>query len=109
MTDDVSDENFDEAITEAREENNLSRANVARKAKARAKPDVPQPVVPSAPKKTRAARKMMDDLVLTINSLVFIVNDTNPAEVDGEHHKDDITDTLHGLTVIRQFLNKVGA
>lgn len=32
MTDGVSDEQFEEAITEARDEGNMSRANVARKA-----------------------------------------------------------------------------
>jgi len=36
MTDDVSDAQFEEALTEAREEGNLSRANVARKSKAKA-------------------------------------------------------------------------
>ncbi|WP_255789327.1 hypothetical protein, partial [Mycobacteroides abscessus] len=36
MTDGVSDEQFEEALTEAREEGNLSRANVARKCKDRA-------------------------------------------------------------------------
>jgi len=38
MTDDVSDDQFDKAIDEAKSEGNLSRANVARKAKAKANP-----------------------------------------------------------------------
>ena len=38
MTDGVSDDQFDEAIDEAKSEGNLSRANVARKAKAKANP-----------------------------------------------------------------------
>lgn len=38
LTDGVSDEQFTEAIDEAKAEGNLSRANVARKAKAKAKP-----------------------------------------------------------------------
>lgn len=38
LTDNVSDDQFEEALTEAKEEGNLSRANVARKAKAKAKP-----------------------------------------------------------------------
>ena len=37
MTDNVSDQQFDEAIDESKSEGNLSRANVARKAKAKAK------------------------------------------------------------------------
>ncbi|WP_457149740.1 hypothetical protein [Mycobacteroides abscessus] len=38
MTDGVSDEQFEEAITESRVEGNLSRANVARKCKVKAQP-----------------------------------------------------------------------
>ena len=38
MTDDVTDEQFEEALTEAREEGNLSRANVVRKIKGEPKP-----------------------------------------------------------------------
>lgn len=38
MTDGVSDEQFEEAVTEAKSEGNLSRANVARKCKAKSKP-----------------------------------------------------------------------
>ncbi|GAC81659.1 hypothetical protein SAMN04488550_4189 [Gordonia malaquae] len=36
LTDNVSDDQFEEALTEAKDEGNLSRANVARKAKAKA-------------------------------------------------------------------------
>ncbi|WP_212554182.1 hypothetical protein [Tsukamurella paurometabola] len=39
MTDGINDEQFEEAIAEAKEEGNLSRANVARKAKAKAGKD----------------------------------------------------------------------
>lgn len=38
MTDNVTDEQFDQAIAEAKAEGNLSRANVARKCKAKSKP-----------------------------------------------------------------------
>ncbi|UEA61363.1 hypothetical protein LK459_11430 [Gordonia otitidis] len=38
MTDNVSDDQFEEAVTEAKAEGNLSRANVARKCKAKANP-----------------------------------------------------------------------
>lgn len=38
LTDNVTDEQFNESIDEAKSEGNLSRANVARKAKAKAKP-----------------------------------------------------------------------
>ncbi|MGW4124735.1 hypothetical protein [Nocardia sp. NPDC004711] len=43
ITDGVSDSQFEEALAEARDEGNLSRANVARKAKAKAQPPEPEP------------------------------------------------------------------
>lgn len=42
MTDGVSDEQFEEAVTEARDEGNLSRANVAHKCKAESRPIDPE-------------------------------------------------------------------
>ncbi len=48
MTDNVSDDQFEEAITEARDEGNLSRANVARKAKAKAEDSRPMPEITEA-------------------------------------------------------------
>lgn len=48
MTDGVSDDQFEEALTEARDEGNLSRANVARKAKAKAEDSRPMPEITEA-------------------------------------------------------------
>lgn len=52
MTDGVTDEDFEQALKEARAEGNLSRTNVARKAKAKAQPVEPdrsENVVPIRP------------------------------------------------------------
>jgi hypothetical protein len=109
FTDGVSDEQFDEAITEARAEGNLSRANVARKSCAKAVPVVDAPVDPAPTKtrKTAAARRVMEHLVVTINSLAFISADTDPAEVDGGAHADDIKEMLAGIKTITNFVRKV--
>lgn len=48
MTDGVSDDQFEEALTEAKDEGNLSRANVARKAKAKAEDSRPMPEITEA-------------------------------------------------------------
>lgn len=46
MTDGVSDEQFEDALTEAKDEGNLSRANVARKCKAKTAAPEPKQTVP---------------------------------------------------------------
>lgn len=110
MTDGVSDEQFDDALEEARDEGNLSRANVARKARAKAQSEPtpsPKPEPERKVRKTAAARKVMDDIAITVNSLVFVVNDTDPAEVDYGNHKADVESIFQGLAVIKKFLNKV--
>jgi len=112
MTDGVTDEQFEEAISEARAEGNLSRANVARKSKAKAHPLVePEPAAPQEPpkkvRKTAAARRVIENLAIDINSLVFVINETNPQEVDAELHKSDIADIRAGLGVIQKFLKEI--
>ena len=111
MTDGVTDEQFEEAIAEARSEGNLSRANVARKSKAKAHPLAEPEPAPQEPqkkvRKTAAGRRVMENLAIDINSLVFVINETNPQEVDAELHKSDIADIRAGLGVIRKFLKEI--
>lgn len=61
MTDGVSDETFEEVLAEAREEGNLSRANVARKARSRADGDR----APATPDASKAKRKPITTQFLT--------------------------------------------
>lgn len=116
MTDGVSDAQFAEALGEARDEGNLSRANVARKCKAKAKPviDADDPLIdadvepaPKPVRKTAGARKVMTDLVVSMSGLAFIVKDTDPAEVDLESHRGDIESIRQDINVIRRFLKSV--
>jgi hypothetical protein len=112
MTDGVTDEQFREAISEARAEGKLSRANVARKCKAKANPPAePESAslqeLPKKLRKTAAARRVMENLAIDINSLVFVINETNPQEVDADLHKSEIADIRAGLGVIRKFLTRI--
>ncbi|AYR00403.1 hypothetical protein I5H98_gp046 [Mycobacterium phage Whouxphf] len=116
MTDGVSDEQFEEAITEAREEGNLSRANVARKAKTKAQPkkeaiDADDPLIDAevapAPKKTARARRTIEMLSVTTANLALSVADIDPGEVDKEQLAEEITIIFDSLGTIRSFLRKV--
>ncbi len=80
LTDEVSDEVFEEAIAEAREEVNLSRANVARKAKSKAKPqpkaesEPEQPQQQSAIAYRRSQKHQVNALINTNHSLIEIAD-----------------------------------
>lgn len=115
MTDGITDEQFEEALASARADGNLSRAHVVRKARGIANLPV-QPVVDEEKRasgllkkvrKTAAARRVMESLAIDINSLVFVINETNPQEVDAELHKSDIADIRAGLGVIRKFITEI--
>lgn len=94
---DVDDIFFEEALASARGEGNMFRSNVARKCR-----DKPKPV-----RKTVAARKVMEDLIVTISSLAFVVADTDPDEVDGIEYSTDIGELNLSMAAISRFLNKV--
>ena len=65
MVDGISDEQFEEALAEAKEEGNLSRTNVARKARAlangQAPPASPSPKGGGRPPRGRASRRPLPD------------------------------------------------
>jgi hypothetical protein len=111
MTDDVSDEQFDEAIIEARTEGNLSRANVARKAKAKAQEPEPElePDEPSKPvKKTAQGRRVMEHLSINLNSLAnTLIKDIDPREIDYPQHESDVREMQSDLNTIKAFLKRV--
>jgi hypothetical protein len=114
LTDGLTDEQFDQALSEARAERNLSRANVSRKCKAIVKPPIESvadnPTGDEAQKKVRktaAARRVMDQLTITINTFATEISTTDPQEVDAELHKSDIADIRAGLGVIKKFLASV--
>ncbi len=65
------------------------------------------PPPPRKIRKTAPARKVMEDLIITIASLAFVVEDTDPEEVDLDLHRDDIGEIFVGMATISKFLKKV--
>lgn len=105
---DVPDDVFEAVLSAAREENNLTRTNVGRKCRA-ALESLPPPSADAKPpvRKTAAGRKAMEALVIGANSLAFLCDDTDPAEVDVANHDEDIKEILRAMKVIRAFIGKV--
>ena len=65
------------------------------------------PPAPRKVRKTAGARKVMNGLVVAVNSYALVVGEMDPCEVDPEQHNDDITTILQGMAKIGRFLNKV--
>lgn len=129
MTDGVSDAQFEEAITEAREEGNLSRANVARKAKAKAQHkepiDADDPLIdaeveaaPSAPAPAPAPKKRLTkhdsaEMVANINGMLNGIVETlpfiDPAEVDftDKGNRRNVESIRVSLARIRKLLKEI--
>lgn len=112
MTDNVSDEAFEEALAEAREEENLSRANVARKA--RAKAEFPTPAEPEPPqtppvvvRKTARARRTVEQMSIALSNYVLGLTEIDPAEVDRDELQKEITIIFESLGAIRKFMKEV--
>jgi len=107
MTDGVSDEQFEEAITEAKEMGDLSRANVARRSKAKAQPEVPKsdatprrtaPKISGGPK--RNSTEMLENVNGMLQGIVQTLQYIDPADVD--------TDAAPALIAqIRESLNRI--
>lgn len=125
MTDGVSDEQFEEALTQAREEGNLSRANVARKAKSKARRESvdaddsltdatasnPSDDMPSRPKPDKAAnqfKKNSTEMVETINHMLQGAVQTlayaDAADVDPRQAGRLRTEISTSLNAVRKFV-----
>lgn len=101
FVDKVSDEQFEEALTEAVKAGDLCRGSVAKRCSERIQVDAPK--VP----KTSSARRVMEDLVITLGGLEFVVKETNPKEVDAQNHMEDIIDIRKSIAAINRFVSKV--
>lgn len=125
MTDGVSDAQFEEAITEARSEGNLSRTNVARKAKAKSSAamdaDAPQiaaavepdsePAQPQLKKKRRLTKhdstEMLANISGLLNGIVESLPFIDPAEVDAEANHIVIDNIRVSMGRIRRVLKEI--
>lgn len=120
MTDGVSDAQFEEAVTEAKTEGNLSRANVARKCKAKSKPvvDANDPLIdaqvaepePTQPKKRLTkhdSTEMLANINGMLNGIVESLPFIDPAEIDADNSKPVIHNIRHSLGAIRKLLKEI--
>ena len=125
MTDGVSNEAFEEAIAEARAEENLSRANVARKAKAKSEPasalnlEDPRhdenvvPEMPAAQAKRRLTKHDSVEMLANINGMLNGIVETlpfiDPTEVDFSQldNRRVIENIRQSMSSIRKLLKEI--
>jgi hypothetical protein len=116
MTDGVSDDQFAEALAEARTEGNLSRANVARKAKAKAAPTAsppqpPAPVAPVAEPKRRLTKhdstEMLANISGMLNGIVETLPFVDPADIDYAASKAVVQNIRTSMNRIRALLKEI--
>jgi len=101
FVDNISDEQFNEALAEAKKSGDLCRGSVAKRCVERIETNGPRV------QKTHAARRVMQDLVITLSGLSFVVKETNPKEVDAQNHVEDIIDIRKSIAAINRFVSKV--
>lgn len=123
MTDGVSDEAFEEALADARAEGNLSRANVARRSKAKSEVasgrnlDDPRhdenvlPEPPSAQPKRRLTKHDSTEMLANINGMLNGIVESiafiNPAEIDADENRPAIDNIRHSMGSIRKLLKEI--
>lgn len=115
MTDDVTDEQFEEAIAEARAEKNLARANVVRKVAKRKIIEAP-PTKKQRHEVLRKARHVNPDRVVDgvvtavlVPVSTFDLLNGRYGELDGERldgWASSLTDSIRSLTTLRNNLKK---
>jgi hypothetical protein len=117
LVDDVSEEAFEAAIAQAREERHLSRANVTRKTRRKTpgQPEEPHGDDPPSPpqpekrpiRKTARARKLIQQMSIDFHNYALAVDELDPEEIDREAMHDDIEHIVNSWGHIKQFLRKV--
>lgn len=120
MTDGVSDEQFENAIAEARTEGNLSRANVARKAKAKATAviDADDPMIdaeveaaPVAKPKKRLTKhdstEMLANIAGMLGGVVEAIKFMDPSDIDADQARPTIENIRQSIGVVRKLLKEI--
>ncbi|WP_336670695.1 hypothetical protein [Tsukamurella sp. USMM236] len=112
MTDGVSDDQFEEALAEAKEEGNLSRANVARKAKAKVNPPestalpddtegIDAPATPESPRPFKKSdTEMLAEIAGSLENFSELITWIRPS------HVDDAADTIKRARDAWRAINK---
>lgn len=119
LTDGVSDAQFNEALAEARSEGNLSRANVARKCKAKVAIDESDPMIDAeveppaaepAPKKRLTkhdSTEMLANINGMLNGIVESLPFIDPTEVDAIANEATIRNIRQSMGAIRKILKDI--
>lgn len=123
MTDNVSDSQFEESIAEGRSEGNLSRANVARKCKAKANPtplidendpEIDAEVQPNPPKPgpgTRPFKKsdteMLAEISGSLANFADLISYIQPDQIAPEDAEKLCTQAFHALSRIRKNFKEI--
>ena len=121
MTDGVSDEQFEEALAEAKDEGNLSRANVARKAKAKTATDpkpadvandrdsasTPKPVPKPANGFKKNSTEMLDAINHMLQGAVQTIEFIDVDDIDPSQRNRIKTELNTSLNTIRKFMKGV--
>ncbi len=124
MTDGVTDGDFEEALTEARSEENLSRANVSRKCKAKVAVDVTDPLIDAevepgadqpeeaAPQqKKRLTRHDSTEMLASINGMLNGIVESlpfiDPADIDAAENQAVIDNIRKSMGSIRKVLKEI--
>jgi len=113
LSDGVTDEQFEEALAQARGEGNLSRANVARKASALAIGTgdvVPEPKSEPAPKPRLTkhdSTEMLANINGMLNGIVESLPFIDPADIDAAANKAVISNIHHSMGHIRTLLKGI--
>jgi hypothetical protein len=109
MTDGVSDGQFEEALAQAKDEGNLSRANVARKARAVSKRDSRGKGAPRRKPHTEILMHSVNQLLGTIDRLDLEIGNGLDESVTPElagRWADDLTRVIRPLTRLRTQLKE---
>lgn len=110
MTDGVSDEAFEQALAEAKEEENLSRANVARKSRARSETVIDAEPVAVRPKSSgpkHNSTEMVENIAGMLQSIVQTLGYIETADVDRQTANSVLPQIFAALRTIRKTAKEI--
>lgn len=120
LADNVSDSQFDDAIDEAKAEGNLSRKNVARKVRAKAKPTISDDdplidadVEPPPPKAKRHGgpkgdpNEMLGNVDGMLRGIVTTLEFIRPEDIDGAKRKALTEGIFQSINLIRKHVKEI--
>ena len=119
LTDGVSDTQFDEALSEAKAEGNLSRANVSRKCKAKAQglvaepePDIdadvqPKPAAAGPRPFKKSDTEMLAEIAGSLANFADLIGYIQPDQIESDEAQRLSTQAFHALSRIRKAFKEI--